>query len=57
MRPGNGPGGATGLAVNDVQLRKWALSFAICGEVCASLDRTTQNEPRITFFVFHKLFF
>ncbi len=40
-----GQEGATGLAVNDVQMTKWALSFAICGEDCASLNRMSENEP------------
>lgn len=44
MRLGHGPGGVTGLAVNDIQMTKWALSFAICGEVCASLNRMSENE-------------
>ena len=48
MRLGHGPGGATGLAVNDAQMRKWALRFVTCGEVCARLDRMTENEPGIT---------
>ena len=45
MRLGHGPGGATGLAVNHVQMTKWALSFAICGEVCSSLHSMSENEP------------
>ena len=45
MRLGHGPGGATGLAVNHVQITKWALSFAICGEVCSSLQSMSENEP------------
>ena len=52
MRLGRGPGGATGLAMNDVQLTKWALgiSFAICGEVCSSLYGMSESEfPTVTF--------
>lgn len=45
MRLGHGPGGAAGLAVNNIQMTKWALSFAICGEVCSSLNRLSHNEP------------
>ena len=45
MRLGHGPGGATGLAVNHVQMTKWALSFAICGEVYSSLHSMSENEP------------
>ena len=45
MRFGHGPGGATGLAVNHVQMTKWALSFAICGEVYSSLHSMSENEP------------
>ena len=45
MRLGHGPGGAAGLAVNHVQMTKWALSFAICGEVYSSLHSMSENEP------------
>ena len=45
MRLDHGPGGATGLTVNHVQMTKWALSFAICGEVCSSLNSISENEP------------
>ena len=38
MRLGHGPAGAVGVSTNYQQMVKWALSFALSGEVCRSVQ-------------------
>lgn len=44
---GHGPAETTGLVMNDTQMMKLALSFSICDEVCASLNRMLDNEASL----------
>ena len=47
MKLGHGPGGAVGLATSQRQMVQWTLSFAICGELTADLQRliATDSAP------------
>ena len=44
MRMGHGPAGAVGLATDYNQMVKWALSFALCGEVTQHLQAMSTSE-------------
>ena len=44
MRLGHGPGGATGLTINEPQMTVWALSFANCGEIVSNLVVLSKGE-------------
>jgi hypothetical protein len=46
MKLGHGPAGVVGLATNYDQMTKWALSFALCGEVSLNVRAmSTTQEP------------
>ena len=44
MRLGHGPAGAIGVATDYNQMMKWALSFALCGEVSQSIRALSDNK-------------
>ena len=46
MRLGHGPAGVVGLATNYEQMTKWALSFALCGEVSQSVRAMSSNQEQ-----------
>ena len=48
MRLGHGPGGATGLAINERHMTVWALSFATCGELVSSLHALIDGSNNIS---------
>ena len=52
MRLGHGPAGVVGLATNYDQMTKWALSFALCGEVSQSIRALSTNQDQTN--IFHK---
>ncbi len=44
MRLGHGPSGVVGVATDYNQMVKWALSFALCGEVSQNVRTMTNSE-------------
>jgi hypothetical protein len=47
MRMGHGPAGATGVATDYNQMMKWALSFALCGEVSQTIRAMSNTKQDI----------
>ena len=47
MRMGHGPAGAIGVATDYNQMMKWALSFALCGELSQSVTAMTNNRQNV----------
>ena len=45
MRLCHGPGGATGLVIDDHQMTIWTLGFAASGQLMNSLEKMTEKEP------------
>ena len=46
MMLGHGPAGAVGLSTNYDQMKKWALSFALCGEVSQNIRAMNSNQDK-----------
>ena len=44
MRMGHGPAGTVGIATDYHQMVKWALSFALCGEVTQNVKSMGTTE-------------
>ena len=45
-RLGHGPAGAVGLSTDYDQMKKWALSFALCGEVSQNIRAMNSNQDK-----------